>query len=175
MFVFPSILRLPQSKGLHVLTNMVGSFLIICLVFTVVIVALVLTRKFRPEEGIDNLEYTEPDPKMQQDLQEEISEVGSGEQVGQPPSGQWTAKVSPEPILVNDDQNDSRRVLFKNSGPNLIPSQHAQPSQQVVYLAGPNNMARVRPQTSFEARPQNRPKLPRPNTSYPAQPDYPRR
>lgn len=91
-----------------------GTLLIICFVLTCVLWILVITKAFRIEQGIDNLEYIE-NPK---DENEGIDEHGDGSNNEQSHRRVVrTAKVDPEII---DPQDASKRVLFKESGPQFI-------------------------------------------------------
>ncbi len=101
----------------------VGVALIICLVLTFVILILVVTKMFRNEQSIDNLDYIEtPKPSDTNMVMTDLDndELGGG---GERPLS--TSKVHPETDYL--DPNSNKRVLFRESGPQFI---HDRPQSQ---------------------------------------------
>lgn len=111
-------MRFPPEESLTIVGRFVGCVIILCGILTCVILIMVVTKMFRKDQGIDNLDYVESPKEEETDNSGVMN--GSGEQNGQIVKPGKSGKVHPE-TAGSLDPNANKRVLkFKESGPLFI-------------------------------------------------------
>ncbi|CAL8090426.1 unnamed protein product [Orchesella dallaii] len=104
--IFPKVLRNDNRYTISIFGKLVASLLILCLLISIVLFIMVVTKYFRPGEGLNNPTFV--DAQVEPDERDSRRESdGAGDRTS-------TDK--------NNNVVRSRKISFDNTGPRLIPS-----------------------------------------------------
>ncbi|ODN02591.1 Tetraspanin-4 [Orchesella cincta] len=105
--IFPKVLRNDDRYTISIFGKVVASLLILCLLISIVLFILVIVKKFKPAEGLNNPTFVDAQVEPERRGSSRKSNGASGDK-------------------TNADNNNnaarSRRISFDNTGPRLIPT-----------------------------------------------------